>query len=108
MQVTILDAPNDGPCSGVVLRGWLPDLRSEFSKVLISCVKSVPTFDLRSDCDLQQLRRGEVAAFQLGIETVGKVDLNSRHTHNHTPSGSIAKPRSATDISADNYQDDTA
>jgi len=83
--VAILDTPNDGPCPCTVSRRGFSYLGSEFGKVVIRGVESVQALDLRPDCNLQQFRRGKVPLLQLGIETIGEVDLNSRHAHNSTP-----------------------
>ncbi len=96
MQVAILNSTDDGPGPSAVSLQWHPYLSRELGKVHVGRVKRISSFDLSPDRNLEQFRRRKIAALQLRIQTVGKVDLNSWHTPNCTsidPTGQWADPR---------------
>jgi hypothetical protein len=83
--VALLHTPHDDTCpSPISLRGN-SYLGRKFGKILISSVKRLASLYLRPNCDLQQFGRREISTFQLGIQSIGKVDLKSWHTPNSTP-----------------------
>ena len=85
MEVPILYSPHDRscPCAISVRRG--SHLRRQFGQVLVGRVQRIAAFDLRPNGNLQQLRRREVPALQLGKEGVGEINLDSWHAPNYTP-----------------------
>ena len=84
VELAIADAPHDRVGAGLLTRCWFADFGGEFGEVVIGCVEYVATFEFGTHGNLEQFRGGEIATFQLVVEVVWKVHLQTRHTPKHT------------------------
>ena len=73
------------PWPGSLTRGRLTDFGGELGKVPVRGVEGLAALDLGAYGELEQFRSRKIAPFELIVEIVREVHLNSRHAPRQTP-----------------------
>jgi hypothetical protein len=81
----LADPAHDRLGPGPVTGSRFANLFPQRAQVLVRRIEGGEAFELGSQGGLEQLRRGEVAPFELVVEVFRQVGLHSRHTPNYTP-----------------------
>ncbi len=85
MEGAVADSPHDGVGMSTLPLVRLADLGDQFVDVPGRLIERVLSFELSSERDLEQLRRGQAPLLELRMEIVGEVHLHAWHALNYTP-----------------------